>query len=227
VTRILIVRPQPGAAATAERAAALGLEAIVAPLFEIVPLDWSMPDIAVEAVMLTSANAVRQAGAGLKPLTGLACFVVGEATAAAAASAGFRDVRCAGGTVEMLTAAIEASGVRNVLHLCGRHRTDAPRAKVRVIDVPVYEAKGRSSLSSEAQQALGDGAIALIHSTRAARLLARLAAPFRGRTMIAAISEGAASAAGDGWARIAVAARPTDEALLELAGKLCQSAGQG
>ena len=41
--RVLILRPQPGADETAERARALGLEAVVAPLFEVGPLAWTGP----------------------------------------------------------------------------------------------------------------------------------------------------------------------------------------
>ena len=47
----------------------------------------------------------------------------------------------------------------------------------------------------------------------------------RGQIAVAAISAAAAEAAGPGWADMAVAAEPRDEALLELAVQLCQTEG--
>ncbi|MEA3064722.1 MAG: hypothetical protein QOJ27_1168, partial [Sphingomonadales bacterium] len=49
----------------------------------------------------------------------------------------------------------------------------------------------------------------------------RLAAG-KGSIRVAAISAAAAEAAGEGWAAKAVAAAPRDQALLELAAKLCK-----
>jgi uroporphyrinogen-III synthase len=40
---------------------------------------------------------------------------------------------------------------------------------------------------------------------------------------IAAISAAAAEAVGDGWNEVAIAERPTDEALLALAARLCNN----
>jgi uroporphyrinogen-III synthase len=47
----------------------------------------------------------------------------------------------------------------------------------------------------------------------------------RRRIAIAALSENVAAAAGAGWKHIASAERPSDDALLELAAKLCQTGG--
>jgi uroporphyrinogen-III synthase len=46
-----------------------------------------------DAVMLTSANAARLAGDAMASFTALPCYAVGEASAAAAADAGFADIR--------------------------------------------------------------------------------------------------------------------------------------
>jgi uroporphyrinogen-III synthase len=60
---VLVLRPEPGASATVERARERGLSAIPIPLFEIQSLEWDAPDPAgFEGVLLTSANAVRFAG---------------------------------------------------------------------------------------------------------------------------------------------------------------------
>ena len=92
--KVLILRPQPGAGETAERARALGLEPVVTPLFSVRALDWTPPDPGnFDAVMLTSASAARQASDGLTPFKALPCYAVGEATAAAAEEAGFTNIR--------------------------------------------------------------------------------------------------------------------------------------
>jgi uroporphyrinogen-III synthase len=62
--------------------------------------------------------------------------------------------------------------------------------------------------------------VALVHSPRAGARLAALAGD-KTAIAVAAISAAAAEAAGDGWAAKAVAAAPRDQALLELAAKLC------
>jgi uroporphyrinogen-III synthase len=64
----------------------------------------------------------------------------------------------------------------------------------------------------------------LIHSPRAARRFAELT-DARGRESIAivAISPAAADAAGAGWAQVDAADKPTDEALLALAERLCNN----
>jgi uroporphyrinogen-III synthase len=65
------------------------------------------------------------------------------------------------------------------------------------------------------------GSIALIHSPRAARRLAELLEQ-RNSVAVAAISQAAAEAIGDGWESVQAAESPTDEALLSLAARLCE-----
>ena len=77
--RLIILRPEPGAIASLERAKALGLDAISIPLFEVCPLAWTPPDPdEFDAVLATSANAMRHAGAALKPFRHLPLHAVGE-----------------------------------------------------------------------------------------------------------------------------------------------------
>ena len=224
--RVLILRPQPGADETAERARAIGLEAVVAPLFEVLPLAWTAPDPAgFDAVMLTSANAARCAGDAMAPFFGLPCYAVGEATAAAARQAGFRDVRAGPSDGAALVAMMAEDGVEAAFHPCGRDRTPLDPDDISMLPVPVYAAEAAERLPAAAGRALAGGALVLLHSPRAAATFARLAAEWRGRVRLAAISAAAAAAAGEGWGEVAVAGAPTDEALLEVAAKLCQSAG--
>ena len=42
--RLVVLRPEPGASETVERARAIGLDALRMPLFEIEPVLWDAPD---------------------------------------------------------------------------------------------------------------------------------------------------------------------------------------
>ncbi|HUP66659.1 MAG TPA: uroporphyrinogen-III synthase, partial [Sphingomicrobium sp.] len=88
MTRLLILRPEPGASATVDRARKRGLEALAIPLFAIERVHWEVPE-GFDGVLLTSANAVREGGEQLQSLRGLPAYAVGEATAQAAREAGF------------------------------------------------------------------------------------------------------------------------------------------
>ncbi len=88
---LIILRPEPGATRTAARAEAMGLEVRRRPLFTIVAVDWIAPDPGrFDALVLTSANAVRHGGRELDKLKGLPVHAVGEATAALVRAAGFK-----------------------------------------------------------------------------------------------------------------------------------------
>ena len=104
-----------------------------------------------------------------------------------------------------------------LLHLCGeQHKeTEATHAITRIV---VY----RSRPVEAPDLSLAAGSVALIHSPRAARRFAELAEE-RDSIVIAAISQTAAEAAGTGWKAIRPADRPTDEALLALAARLCNN----
>ena len=218
--KVLVLRPQPGADETAARARALGLEPLVAPLFTVKPLAWTAPDPAdFDAVMLTSASAARQAAEGLKPFLRLPCYAVGEATAAAAREAGFADVHVGPDDGSSLLLMMAEEEVRAVLHPCGRDHLALDLPGVAITRIPVYAAEAAESLPGEAE-----GLLALLHSPRAASLFAGLVED-KSRVRIAAISARTARAAGEGWQGVAIAPRPRDVALLELAVQLCQNAG--
>lgn len=216
---LLVLRPEPGAEATCARARALGFEAIKAPLFRIVPLAWTMPAGRIDAVMLTSANAVRHGGSAAR--AGLPAFVVGAATAAAARAAGFRDVRDAGGDGAALLALVERERPGRMLHLIGRDHLPLDSATVEIVRRIAYAAEPVQALPAAAAAALAREAIALLHSPRAAARFAALADAAgiaRAGIAIAAISR---AAAGSGWRAQAIAARPDDDALLAAAAELC------
>src|SRR4051794_41196284 len=88
--RVVVLRPEPGASATVERARQRGLDAFALPLFEVEPVAWEAPDPdRFDALLLTSANAVRHGGEQLVRLRELPVYAVGSATADAARRGGF------------------------------------------------------------------------------------------------------------------------------------------
>lgn len=217
---LIIVRPEPGASATAEAARAVGLDAVVMPLFEVRPLDWQPPDPSgFDALLLTSANSVRHGGTGLDRLKGLPAHCVGQATAAAARPAGFvvRSVGSAG--VDELLQSLDPD--LRLLHLCGADRKEPADARQMIEPLPVYEA-----VELTVDLAGASGALVAIHSARAASTFGRNVDSQgldRGAIGVAAISPEAAAAAGPGWERIEAAAEPSDTALLAIASRLCNN----
>ena len=217
---VLILRPQPGADESAGRARALALEPVVAPLFTVQPVAWEMPEGPFGALLLTSANGARF---GLTPeLAALPCYAVGEATAQAARAAGAREVVAGPSDGAAAVALMAEAGVTRALHLCGRDHLALAHPHIGLERRIVYAAEAAEALVDAARDALARGALALLHSPRAAALFAALA-PNRHRLRIAAISPAAAAAAGGGWAEVHVAAAPGDQALLELAARLCKT----
>lgn len=222
--RVLILRPRPGADETAERAVALGFDVTVAPLFITGALRWDAPPADMyDALMLTSANALRLGGPGLATFRHLPVFAVGEATAAAARAAGFKRVEAGDADAVALLALMAQAGVGRALHLGGREYRDAAHPAIRIDRIAVYAADPVVALPADATAALAEGATALLHSPRAAALFASFV-DRRAAIPIAAISAAAARAAGQGWAAVAIAERPDDNALLAAAVQLCDQA---
>ena len=179
--RIWITRAQPGADVTAERVRAMGHDAVVAPLLAVRVL----PDVAVDlqgvaALAFTSANGVR-AFADASGERGLKVFAVGAATAQAARAAGFKLVLSADGDVEALAEGIaarrgELRGV--VLHpgaadpagdLSGALEKQGVEARRLIL----YETAPVDLPAAQAEALTRSDAV-LLHSPRAAQVLARL-----------------------------------------------------
>ena len=219
--RLLVTRPLPAGAATAERLQALGHQVTLAPLMATDALAWTLPDPLPEAVMLTSAFAARLANnAAVKQLP---TFAVGGATARAAHEAGFTDVREGGGTAQALLDGAAAAGVASLLHLAGEDLTPVlVPAGLRIITRTVYRAR---LLPLAALPRLD---WVLLYSPRSAAHFAaesdRLGAA-RGALGVAAISAATLAAAGTGWRATAVAAAPTEDALLAAIGISCHEGG--
>jgi uroporphyrinogen-III synthase len=214
---VAVLRPEPGNAATAARAEALGLTVIRLPLFVVRAVAWHCPDPADhDALILTSANAVRFGGTALASLRGLPVLAVGAATATAARYAGFEVVETGDQDAAALIALADARGFSRALYLGGRDRMVAPGGPIAAT-VTVY-ASDALPIPTEAIEQL-QGAVLLLHSARAARRFVALADE-RHLYRLAALSVGVRDAAGPGWDAAAVAAAPSDAALLAAARSL-------
>lgn len=213
---IAVLRPEPGNRVTAAAIEAAGRTAIRLPLFAAGPVGWTAPDPAgFDALLLTSANAVRHGGAQLAALLGLPVHAVGKVTAEAARRFGFDVVHVGEGGAAELVAAAEATGVQRALLLGGRERMlDAGGVVAQAITVYASEA-----LAIAPDQAVRlRGAVALVQSARAGARLAELVAPdHRAITSIAAISARAAEATGTGWRRVEIAPDMHPDTLIALA----------
>lgn len=220
---LLILRPEPGASRTAAAARAMGLAPILYPLFDVVSRAWDAPGPAgFDAILFTSANALRHGGAALAAYRGLPAFAVGRATAEAARAAGFAAVHAGAADAQQLARDVAEHGHVHVLHLSGEDVRPFDPGPLRVVRRIVYAAR-------EAGDAAGLGAlivpgmVALLHSPRAARRFAALLpAPRRVAVHLRAISPATLAAAGNGWASGRAAGAPNDKALLALAAILCK-----
>lgn len=215
--RLLVVRPEPGAAATAAKLRALGHEPIVVPLLATEALDWQPPERPPDAVIITSAAAVRHAGPAAAALHDAPLFCVGEATAAAARSAGWRDVAVGPGTLQGLLDQLAASGPRHLLHLAGEDRTAITLPAALTITTSIlYRARLLPLPMLVPVDAI------LLHSPRTARHVAAEWDRLDGRrdlVRLFAISPLALAAAGPGWRAGHAAPSPDDAALLAMLAK--------
>ncbi len=221
---LLVLRPEPGNAATVARARLMGLDARAAPLFAVEPVAWSAEAAdAYVGILLTSAYAVRHAGRRLENYLALPAYAVGEATAALARSAGFASVVAGDSDVARLMAHIATLGLHRLLHLSGEDVTPFDALGIEIDRHVVYCAV-EIAPPPEFAAACQENPVILVHSQRAGKRLAALVAPGR-RNGIAVVTISAAAAlqAGQGWQQLAIAPEPRDEAMLKIAVELCRA----
>ena len=218
--RLVILRPEPAGSASVARAREMGLDAVAVPLFEVEPVAGDAPEAgSFDALLLTSANAVRCGGEALQGLRGLPVHAVGQATADAAREAGFGIATIGTADADRLLGSIEPG--QKLLHLTGEHRAGADDAGHEITRIVVYRSRAVEQPAGIDQ---ARGAVVAVHSPRAGARFAQLAGAMgldRSSIAVVAISDAAAKAAGHGWEGIEVAERPDDSTLLALAGKLC------
>lgn len=222
---VIVVRPEPGLAATLGAARANGLDVHGFALFEPEPAAWQAPDPAPYAALLAGSGTVfREGGAQLAPLRALPVLAVGEATAEAARAAGFTVSATGQGGLQALVGDLPPG---RYLRLCGEARVALdPPAGVTIDPLVTYRIAARA-FPPELATLLRAPALVLLHSGEAARHFAGQCAAHgidRARLMLACLAPRIAAAAGKGWARVESARDPSDSALLELARQMCQTA---
>jgi len=232
MAKLLVTRPREQAEALADRLRTAGHDVIIDPMLGIRFLDIDLPPLdGVQAILLTSRNGAR-ALAQSTERRDVAILAVGDATAEAARAEGFASVQSAEGDAEDLIALasrVLSPSEGRVVHVSGFDIAEDVAAALaargfEAARIPAYEAETASRLSSETQSALrAEGLDAvLLHSPRAAKTFAALVesgglADRLNSVNALVLSEQVAAAVRQlPWRDLRVAARPTEEALLEL-----------
>jgi uroporphyrinogen-III synthase len=225
--KVLITRPLEDAKEIARLLAERGHQALVAPLLSPRFHEGPEPDLnGVVAILATSANGIR-AFVRRTSRRDLSVFAVGPQTAEEARKSGFTEVRNADGDAEALALAATQWAPRKgvLLHVCGE---DAPGTLAenltlrgfKVRRCPLYAIEPATSLPSDARKALEDRALdgAMFFSPKSARIFKALADGLPTENLTAyCISAATAQALSPmALARIAVAARPNQAAMLAL-----------
>lgn len=218
--RLWVTRAQPQAEATARRLRALGIEAVIQPVLQVVPIADAVLDLSgADALAFTSQAAVT-AFAARSSERGLRVFPVGAATAAAARAAGFSRIEApsAQGDVQGLAATIAAEPrpalVVNPTALEPAADLGALLAGqgVAIRPVAIYRTV-RTGLAIAPNPIDG----VLIHSAKAGVAVAELVSPEAAGGLVAyVISDAAAASLRErGFGRILIPERPDEASLLE------------
>jgi len=228
-TGVLVTRPEPGAADTAARLAALGWQPILAPCLAIAPRAPPLPAPGrLQAILVASGQAIPALPASHHALPLLA---VGDATARRAREAGFANVTSADGDAAALLALVRqrltptgapvllAAGAGQSLKLAANLR----QAGFRVLRRVVYEQRKVPTLPEAALGALAAHQLAavLFFSGATARHFGRIL-PERLHPCVAqadalAIGRSAADAVRHlPWRAVRVALHPNQDELLAL-----------
>lgn len=237
MARLLVTRPEAEAQALRQILATRGHAVDCAPLLAIRPLETvSLPLEGVTALLFTSANGVR-AFAAATPRRDITVYAVGPASATAARAAGFTQVEAAGGDVDRLAALVRTrhqSGGGALLHAAGVTLAGDLQAMLRqdgydVRRVTLYDAVAATALPAEVERRFGAGEYdaALFFSPRTATTFVTLAAAAgiaagAGQTDALCLSANVAAVMEKAvtenlpWRRIAVAASPTEDDMLDL-----------
>jgi len=144
--KILVTRPSEDAARTASRLMGLGHEVILAPVTDVVPTHNPIPDRIFDAVIATSANALRMLDTeALAHLRDQQLFCVGAKTALAAKERGFLKITTGRGSGADLVAEIIATlpATAQCLYLTGTPRKPAiedglAKAGIAVTPIELY-----------------------------------------------------------------------------------------
>ncbi len=230
--QVLLTRPLAQSRAMAEILALCDHKAIISPLLHIVPLAWDFPEAQIDALVLTSQNAVPQQH--LDALKNIPAYCIGAASAEAARAAGLAVAGDANGDRAALVTLLAAHKPQRALFLSGHTERADLIAELAAVGVPtlkrtVYRADA-TALSALAIDAISENKIdwALLFSPRSAALFAShcnaLTALQKNRLRLACLSSAVAEACGADWAHVTIAAQPSTAHLLAAAGLLCDRA---
>ncbi len=224
---VLVTRPEPGAAVTAARLAAMGWHPVVTPLLTVRPLATALPQpTRFQAVIAASGNATALPAR----FHDLPLLAVGTATASRARAAGFGVVWDADGTADDLAAlaARRLDPAAGPLLLAAGHgqgtrlRRALRRVGFGVTRRAVYHAAALRRFPAAAAAAIQAGLhAALFFSAATAAAFARLLPPglrpLLAATEALAIGPAAAAALRHlPWCTVRVALRPNQDGILAL-----------
>lgn len=217
--KLLIIRPQPGADATARRLRAAGYEPILMPLFSIehLPMQRGSTDV-YDAILLTSGNGARAALEFLthnhiKPI-----YAVGSATASALHALSLPVTQTGSEGVEALVRGAVADGHQRLLWLAGEDYSPMPPVEGVTIDIEIVYRSATVSTPDDFVRHVSESDVVILHSSRAARYFGELCASMglpRAKVRLATFSSAIAKAAGENWAAMIIADAPNDAALLK------------
>jgi len=213
IRRILLTRPQADSEAFAAQLPH-GWQAHIAPMQEMVDLPADPDFSGADALVFTSANAVRSFArrwAGHK----LPAYCVGDATAAAARKIGLAAIS-AGGDSADLAAELASLPPQNLVYLHGQHLRAALKPEGQNVKSYVIYDQRAVPLDDATQAALAAGEITAtaLFSPRSARLFADARHNWPALECYCLSLAVAAAAASLGTC--VTAARPTAEALLAM-----------
>ena len=227
---VLVTRPKEDAKLLTVELEQRGVDVILEPIFDIVPLDVVALDLRDTAGLLfTSVNGVR-AFSHISDIRDFKVFAVGDATTTAARVAGFSDVDGASGNVEDLFVLVcekwpPASGA--LLHAAGHTISGDLAVRLRSLGyvvqrIALYDAQAADALSTRLCDALRAGRVdyALFFSPRTADTFVSLAASACLRDTsknveVICLSDAVADMlAGLSWRHVTVAAKPDQKSLL-------------
>lgn len=230
---LLLTRPREASERFARVLEARGLRfrAVISPLFSIA-VQGPLPDAsAMRGLIFTSANGV-EAWRALGGRTDLPAWCVGDATAAAARSAGMM-AQSAGGTADDLVGWLADSRPPvPLLHLHGTNARGAVADRLTAAGLPCFSAviydQPAQPLTPEAGAALAGDApvVAPVFSPRTGKLLAEQ--PVKAPLLVAAMSEAVAKTLASLHKReLKVARRPESEAMTDVVCDLLDRAATG
>jgi uroporphyrinogen-III synthase len=231
--RLLVTRPLEDARLQAGRLAALGHEAVLAPLLTVEPVPGiALPLEDAQALIVTSRNALRALAAhpARDRALALPLIAVGEATAREAERFGFKSVTVGEGIAESLLPLIAqrfAPSKGPLVHLAGETLAydlkGALEARGFELRQPVlYRARAAEALPPEVVAELKAGKIdgVILMSPRTATIFAALMRKHgvteAARLRCYCLSPSVAKAAAPLGAPLLVAARPREEDVLAL-----------